>query len=88
MSGGPCGVTPAAAIPSGIRAWKASKSSRDSQKSMMPQPPSIGPDAWKRSPFGGVRVGIDVVVRRVELLLGDPRELDADADCHPGSSLL
>ena len=31
MSGGPCGSTPAAAIPSAIRAEKASKSARDSQ---------------------------------------------------------
>ena len=37
--------SPAAAIPSVIRTEKASKSSRDSQKSMIPQPPSIGPDA-------------------------------------------
>ena len=57
MSGGPCGSIPAAAIPSTIRGAKASKSARDSQKSMIPQPPSIGPEAWKSSPFGGVRSG-------------------------------
>ena len=47
MSGGPCGSTPAAAIPSGIRAANVSKSSRDSQKSRIPQPPSTGPDEWQ-----------------------------------------
>ena len=36
---------PAAAIPATIRGAKASKSARDSQKSMIPQPPSIGPEA-------------------------------------------
>src|SRR3954452_18914829 len=57
MSGGPCGWIPAAVIPSTIRGAKASKSARDSQKSVIPHPPSIGPEAWKRSPFGGVRSG-------------------------------
>src|SRR4051794_845716 len=58
MSGGPCGSVPAAAIPSAIRGANASKSARDSQKSMIPQPPSIGPEAWKSSPLGGVRSGL------------------------------
>ncbi len=56
--GGACGWTPTAANASGMRAAKASKSARDSQKSMIPQPPSTGPDAWNRSPFGGVRSGL------------------------------
>ena len=81
MSGGPCGATPAAAIPSPIRGWKASKSSRDSQKSITPQPPSIGPDEWKEPFWSGAR-RIDVVVRSIELLLSDPRELDADPNGH------
>ena len=38
-------LDPAAAISSTIRGAKASKSARDSQKSMIPQPPSIGPEA-------------------------------------------
>ena len=51
---------------------------------MIPQPPSIGPDAWKMRPSGGRAIGVDVIVTAVELLLRDPRELDADADSHSG----
>src|SRR5580765_4827193 len=58
MSGGPSGATPAAVMPSGIRVAKASKSARDSQKSMIPQPPSIGPDEWKMRPAGAVWSGL------------------------------
>ena len=82
MSGSPVGWMPADSMPALIRTANASKSARDSQKSMMPQPPSIGPDAWKISPCGFVALGVDVVVRRVELLLRDARELDADPYRH------
>jgi hypothetical protein len=39
----------------------------------------------EEQPFRRRTVGIDVVVHRVELLLSDPRELDADADGHAAS---
>jgi len=56
MSGGPCNSTPAAAIPGSIRSdANVSNAARDSQKSMIPQPPSIGPDAWNSSPSGADR---------------------------------
>ena len=41
------------------------------------------PGWWKRSPGRWRAIGVDVIVTLVELLLGDPRELDADADSHP-----
>src|SRR5947209_8177996 len=57
MSGADDTSTPAASIDDWILGAKASNASRDSQKSSTPQPPSIGPDAWKSSPSGGSPAG-------------------------------
>jgi hypothetical protein len=55
MSGGDCIARSPSSWTAGIRRlWvKRSKWSRDSQKSMTPQPSSIGPAEWKIRPSGG-----------------------------------
>ena len=83
MSGGPCGWVPAAVIPSTIRGAKASKSSRDSQE-VDDSPATIDrPRCVEEEPVRWCAIGVGVIVSLVELLLGDPWELDADADSHP-----
>ena len=57
---------PTAAIPGPMRsAANRSKCSRDFQKSITPQPPSIGPETWKIIPSKGIAVRVD---RRLEIV--------------------
>ena len=72
MSGGPCGWIPAAVIPSTIRGAKASKSSRDSQKSMIPPATIDRPRCVEEEPVRWRAIRVGVIVSLVELLLGDP----------------
>ena len=79
MSGGPCICTPDAAIPGWIVGSRdASKSARDSQKSITPQPPSIGPDEVKQHPRPRRAIRVDAPVYSVELFLCHTWKLDPD----------
>jgi hypothetical protein len=82
MSGGPCGLIPAAAIPSKIRSEGVEVSAGLPE---VDDPPAIidRPRGVKEEPCRWRAIGVGVIVSLVELFFSDPSKLDADADGHP-----
>ncbi len=86
MSGGPCICTLDAAIPGWMLDSRcASKSARDSQKSITPRAAVDRPGRVKQQPRPRGAIRVDLVVCSVELFLCHTWKLDSDTDCQDDS---